>query len=684
MKPSSKKNIHPVMSDIKQPRARAMRTAPASRETKNLFKPKAGDPLVIKSSSFRFWRKAVLIALVIVLTAALGFGWYLWNFKNNAFLSASSIYENLKSAASSLVNLENDSADLSLKSAEEEITELQSRASLFSIFPILSEIPKTISQVHDLTMRLRSVNESMGVLKVEGFKMLFGGEGEEFTNLLKSLKTDILAIDSTVNDLRNKDSRFGAQSLPVSDEYLALSVQADRLINGLDALIGLLEKPGATHFVMIFENPSEIRPGGGFVGSYADVVLENGGIKTIDVDDIYHPDRFLDLKIIPPKQLQGVTSDWGARDANWFFNFPDSAKKIMKFIEASSLYEEQGVTFDGVIALNVRVMEDILKIVGPVEIPEYDLVLDDKNFLSEVQLEVETGRDKKPGQNPKKVLKFILPKVLESLSGLDNSRKKLFIDTLSYRLANKDIRFYFEDERMQNIVAGSGLGGEVYETPLSSRVDYLAVVNTNVAGGKTDAFMAQKIELVSKIMGDGVVNNNLTISRIHSGQNEKNSWYRQTNQNFIKVFTPLGSNLTALTGSMPKTVKPIIVNYAKSGYTVDKDLKTLEDTEEFIKDFNAYAYKESGKTVFGAWFNIKAGETKQLSLTYSLEKKIDLRPGQHFQFVFDKQSGVESQFDYILEAPTGFKWRESNDFIYHYKSDTIPSRLVINLTLEKM
>ena len=109
MKPSSKKNIHPVMSDIKQPRARAMRTAPASRETKNLFKPKAGDPLVIKSSSFRFWRKAVLIALVIVLTAALGFGWYLWNFKNNAFLSASSIYENLKSAASSLVNLENDS-----------------------------------------------------------------------------------------------------------------------------------------------------------------------------------------------------------------------------------------------------------------------------------------------------------------------------------------------------------------------------------------------------------------------------------------------------------------------------------------------------------------------------------------------------------------------------------------------
>jgi len=683
MKPSSKKNINPVLSDVKHLRASSTGSAPPRHGAKDFLKPKTREPLLIKSGH-GYWKKTLLlISLAVIILTAL-FGWYLWNFKNNALISSSSIYENLKSAAWSVVNLENDSADSSLMAAQKELVDLQDRASIFGLFPILKEIPKTIFQVRDLTVRLKNINDGIDRIKVEGFKMFFGGEGKSLVNLLKSLKTDVVAVDNTVSDLRNKASRFGALPVDVSDDYLVLNVGADKLVSGLDAFISLLEKPGSTHFVMIFENPSEIRPGGGFVGSYADVVLENGGIKTIDVDDIYHPDRFLDLKIIPPKQLQGVTSDWGARDANWFFNFPDSAKKIMKFIEASSLYEEQGVTFDGVIALNVRVMEDILKIVGPVEIPEYDLVLDDKNFLSEVQLEVETGRDKKPGQNPKKVLKFILPKVLESLSGLDNSRKKLFIDTLSYRLANKDIRFYFEDERMQNIVAGSGLGGEVYETPLSSRVDYLAVVNTNVAGGKTDAFMAQKIELVSKIMGDGVVNNNLTISRIHSGQNEKNSWYRQTNQNFIKVFTPLGSNLTALTGSMPKTVKPIIVNYAKSGYTVDEDLKTLEDTEEFIKDFNAYAYKESGKTVFGAWFNIKAGETKQLSLTYSLEKKIDLRPGQHFQFVFDKQSGVESQFDYILEAPTGFKWRESNDFIYHYKSDTIPSRLVINLTLEKM
>ncbi len=80
-----------------------------------------------------------------------------------------------------------------------------------------------------------------------------------------------------------------------------------------------------------------MRPAGGFWGSYANVILEGGSVKTIDVDDIYRPDRFLDLKVVPPKQLQGTTPNWGARDANWFFNFPDSAEKLMEFLQASSV-----------------------------------------------------------------------------------------------------------------------------------------------------------------------------------------------------------------------------------------------------------------------------------------------------------------------------------------------------------
>ena len=143
------------------------------------------------------------------------------------------------------------------------------------------------------------------------------------------------------------------------------------------------------------------------MGSYADITMNNGRIKDINVDDIYRPDKFLALKIIPPKQLQGMTGTWGARDANWFFNFPDSAKKIMQFIEESSVYKNPGIKFQGVIAVNIKVIQDILRATGPIELPEYKLTLDNKNFLNEVQYQVEAGRDKIPGQNPKKILKLL-------------------------------------------------------------------------------------------------------------------------------------------------------------------------------------------------------------------------------------------------------------------------------------
>lgn len=683
MKPISRKNVHPILADVRHQKSWGATSRALEKEAKDFFRQKPQESLVIKPRSRGLFTKSAIYTVIGIFIITGAFSGYLWNFKNKAMVSGHSIYDSLKSAVTSLSNLQIDSADSSIKDAQKQLTDLQASVSLFSLVPILKEIPNTIGQVNEVTVKLSNINKNIGHIKLEGVKLLLGKGDSQLLDVLKSIKGDMEFINNSVGDLRNKAFQFGALPAEASQNYLALDTKADRFGSSLDALIELLEKQGATHLLMVFENPSEIRPGGGFVGSYADVILENGSIKSIDVDDIYHPDRFSDLKTVPPKQLQAITTNWGARDANWFFNFPDSAEATINMIQSSSLYEDEGIKFDGVIAVNVRVMEDFLQLIGPIKIDEYNMVLTQDNFLKEVQAEVEAGRDKIPGQNPKKVLKFIMPKVLEGLQELSEGDKSLLINGLAYRLANKDIKFYFKDTRLESIVAELGLSGQVYEAQANWNGDYLAVVDTNIAGGKTDAFVNQKIELASKINSQGVLINNLTVTRSHYGQNEKESWYKQTNQNFIKVFTPLGSKLVALTGSTPKTVKPAI-NYAKSGYSVDAKLAAIEGTEEVLKEFNAYSYIESGKKVFGSWFNLPAGQTKAMSLTYSGQDKIDVKSGTVFEFVMDKQAGVESKFDYILEAPEGFAWRETGDFIYHYKTDSIRSRLYIKLTLDEI
>lgn len=684
MKPDSRKNIHPVLSDVKHLRDVKVREFLKNEEADS-FAPDhrtKDKEFIIQESRFRLFKKSALWSALGLLLISAFSGWYLWDLRNRSLAAAYAIYDNLKSAGAQLYNFQSDAASNSIAQAEMQVDDLYSRVDIFSFIPILRQIPETISKVNKLTSAIGDINNTVKELKISGLGAVLGSESGDTLGLLKRLRNDIAIVSEVGGDLRNTISGAGILPLENSAQYLDFNLKADKTIEGLDALISLLSQPGDSHLLVVFENPAEIRPGGGFAGSYADVTVSNGRVKDIKVEDIYYPDNFLDLNIVPPKQVQGVTATWGARDANWFFNFPDSARKTIQFLEESSVYENPGIKFEGMIAVNLKVMQDFLQVTGPIELPEYKLILDDKNFLGEAQYQLEAGRDNIREQNPKKIMKLVLPKLIEKLGSLSDSDKRLLGEDVSYRLNNKDIKLYFKDEKLQRSVDSLGFTGQAYEIASNWSGDYLAVVNANLKGGKTDIFINQQVELSSKIDERGFITDNLKITRAHNGQDEEQSWYQVTNTNFLKVFTLPGSKLMALSGNTPKTVVPV-ANYAKVKYLTDPDLEVVESTEQQLKEFNATSYEEDGKTVFGTWFNIAAGKTKELEETYQSTRRVDLNAGAKFQFVLDKQSGVDSSFDYIVEAPQGYEWRESGDFIYHYKTDNIPSRLTIDLTLQK-
>lgn len=671
-----KKNIHPVLADIRHPKKKAA-VLFDWKPNKVKFAPKNKKSIFKKITGFIFFGLVLGVFL---------YGAQIWNFKNEAYKSISSIAENFKNVGKNMMSLEPDSASASLSNIDLELKNLNRQASFLELVPVLSEVPEVISEIQELTGAIILLNNDMAEIKSKGFGLVFNSDGEndgKFLALLINVHSNLQKLSAVTSSLRNRVLKYKSLPDDINSQYFELSTYLARATDGLGSVINLLKKPGENHFIVIFENPSEIRPGGGFVGSYADLTVENGAIKNIDVNDIYYPDRFSDLKIKPPKQLQTVTTEWGARDANWFFNFPTSAGKIIEFLEESNIYKDKDVKFDGVIAVNVKLMEDILKIIGPIEVSEYGLTLNDENFLREVQKEVEEGRDKKPGQNPKKILSVITPIVLERIHGLNDAGKAGFFNTLLSRVRNKDIKFYFKDKEMQNIAVQSNVAGEVFSLPSDFKGDYLAVVNTNVASGKSDVFIDQAIKLSSRIDENGTITNDLTVSRSHRGQDEKDWWYRSTNKNFIKIFTPPDTELRTMSGNASKNIKAPI-DYVKKGYVIDKDLSSIEDTGEYLSEFKTDVYEESGKNVFATWFNIEAAEAKDLSLSYDNPNKLSLAEGNKYQFVLDKQSGVLSKFDYILEAPPGFKWKEADDFIFHYRIDDVPARLVINLTLQKI
>ena len=82
-------------------------------------------------------------------------------------------------------------------------------------------------------------------------------------------------------------------------------------------LMEAMGQNGSMRYLVLLQNTSELRPTGGFPGTYAVVEFDQGIMKSFFVDDIYNPDGQLKELIIPPKPLQKITPTWGMRDSAW-------------------------------------------------------------------------------------------------------------------------------------------------------------------------------------------------------------------------------------------------------------------------------------------------------------------------------------------------------------------------------
>jgi len=244
--------------------------------------------------------------------------------------------------------------------------------------------------------------------------------------------------------------------------------------------------------------------------------------------------------------------------------------------------------------------------------------------------------------------------------------------------------FIAEDNRISHFLSNFNLDGAVYSLPSSFWGGYLAVVNANIAGGKSDVFVKQSIDAWLDISSEGGVISDVLVKRVHRGDQEEEPWYRATNKNYIKIFTGPGSELIFVDGNDAR--KRVFKDYELLGdYKKYKDWALIEETEVFFNNYNVWKTEEFGKNVFGTWFNVEAGEERSLNLRYETPaaNSFSLSSGKVFRFVFDRQSGVDTSLKVTINAPLGYVWIESGLSAFVYETDSPEKRVVFDITLEK-
>ena len=214
---------------------------------------------------------------------------------------------------------------------------------------------------------------------------------------------NLATVDPTILPLEYRGQFEEFQSL-----FTNLTQDFSRIGNLNDTFQEIFGGNGLRRYLIIFQNPAELRPTGGFMGSFAILDVKDGTIKNLEIPagGTYDLKGQLSEYLIPPLPLTINNKRWEFQDANWFPDFPSSAQKMLWFYNHS-----RSVTADGVIAVNASVLEKILTVLGPITDTSRGVSLSPDNALSTIQTIVETGPEKIENK-PKQIIADLAPQIL--------------------------------------------------------------------------------------------------------------------------------------------------------------------------------------------------------------------------------------------------------------------------------
>lgn len=463
------------------------------------------------------------------------------------------------------------------------------------------------------------------------------GVSETFSKMSETLKT----ITSKIILANKKISGINENILPEEDraDFLQLKATIDTLDNSLDSLSEFFSvlkylTAGKKNILFVFENNNEMRGGGGFIGSFGLMQMEEGVIKTLNISSVYDLDGQLDEYIKPPAPLYAVNNRWFLRDSNWFADFPMSAKKIIGFYE-----KEGGDTPDLVIAITPNLIVSLLKITGPITLPNYNnLTLDAENFIEEAEaissISINSSENK-----PKQIFSDLFPVLIQRLSSLEKQNTGSLVEALHENLLSKHLVMYSNYGELQRYFKSLYWSGESF---VSDR-DYLSVNESNLGGTKTSLSIKQNVLLKTSISSDGSVINTLEIKR----KNLLPTLDKTFNKSFIRVYVPEGSQLLEDTGFDFVAIE----NNQEDKYKTDPDVYAWERQSVKSVISGTIIGKEAGKTFFGNWNILNGGEEKTIRLVYKLPFK--LKKTDRYSLLLQKQIGGKSfYFSHNLNFPS--------------------------------
>lgn len=375
---------------------------------------------------------------------------------------------------------------------------------------------------------------------------------------------------------------------------------------------------GSQHrFVLISQNNGELRPVGGFPGTYGLVTIGPDGFALEKYSGIHRlPNDTLDLKA--PEGAY-MNKHFRFRDANWWIDFPTSAPVMLKFWE--NLRQPQ---VDGIIAIDVITLQDLLTVFGPVTLPGTDEQLTKDNAVRRLTEFVEFDRASYGKLAKAEALIPMVKSMLKKIETVSTDQLKPLLGVLTDLASEKHIQLYATEPSAQSAIVELGIGGAI--APPTDTTDLLVASNAVVCTTKTNLGVSKRLDYTVTLAADGSAT-----TRLDLGFAKTSELYEglplQYFCDYLRVYRAPGTTVTSPDAA---------------GGFVDRP--------------------EDGRPVFAKYFELQPGKklTQRLETTVpaAMTLSTDGRQGNYRLLLVRQADLAETNLDAKITAPAG--WRFSS------------------------
>jgi hypothetical protein len=423
-------------------------------------------------------------------------------------------------------------------------------------------------------------------------------------------------VESVRDAMQTRIEKYG----PLLDTYVQVSAQ----------LPGILGWNGPRRYLVLTQDPAELRPSGGLIGSYGLIAFDKGKITERRFLSVSPLDGKNDYPFVRPPQelanyLLGPTQSWQLADAGWSPDFPTSAQDALRLYT-----NESGDTrIDGVLAITTHTIDELLKVTGPISVPEYNVTIaSGETTLKVLQL---TRAPQKPGEDAKAFLSVFADRLFSTLLALPPARWGDIIGAAGTFGQEHLLLAWFQDATDEAFASDGGFGGAIRQ----DQGDFVYPVDSNVApASKLNAWTTRTMDLSVQLDAVGNARNTLAVTWENRVDTPDGAPYRaMTNVGgsilgmYFRLLVPERSRIEAVSGGgLVPVTNPAVV----------------ED--------------EAGRMAIGTYLRIPPGQTGLASTwTSPYAASVDATGGTYRLTIQAQPGRLPEPFNLTIRVPAGYR-----------------------------